>query len=419
MTPSPFRVLPCFIQLKSLRSSDTQRSESMAWRDLRLVKRLGLQVPVIQSPMAGLQASDLAIAVARGGGLGSIPCTVLSNEDMRRHVQHFREATQASSSPVSLCQTLSAADSDVNVHWQERLTPYYRKHGVEPAKIQDTMKLRMPFDESSLELVRELRPEVVSFHFGLPPSELLEGVKATDALVISSATTVREALWLEARGCDAVIAQGVEAGGHRGVFLPREDAGSPPNPQDQQYRNSSMRFPRQVGTIALVPQIVDAINVPVIASGGIGDARGLLAASALGAAAVQMGTVFLLADETNTSPLYRHALKRAASPDEEDTETAITNVLSGRPARALVTRVVRELGPTCAAVPEFPWAVGALRELQHSAEKAGDTSFSSFWSGQAVSFAKETSAESIVRSMAQELKELMKSMCDDEISSFP
>ncbi|KAL3661090.1 hypothetical protein V7S43_013699 [Phytophthora oleae] len=380
----------------------------MAWRDLRIIQRLGLRAPLFQSPMAGAQASDLAIAVARGGGLGAIPCALLSPEAVREHVQRFRSATKDLSAPVNLnffCHTLPLANPQADKQWQDILAPYYHEYDADLTQLTAKRALRMPFDETSLELVRELKPEVVSFHFGLPSPHMLQDVKATGAFVISSATTVREALWLEERGCDAVIAQGFEAGGHRGVFLPREDELS----NNDQYRNSSMDFPRQTGTMSLVPQIVDAVNVPVIAAGGIGDVRGVLAASALGAAAVQMGTVFLLSDEVNTSTLHRKMLKRAAINTERDVETAITNVFSGRPARGFVTRVMKELGPMCATAPEFPTAGAPLGALKKAAEAKGDTAFSSLWSGQSPGLAQEKSAASIVQSIIQEFDELVES----------
>ncbi|KAG7379491.1 hypothetical protein PHYBOEH_011927 [Phytophthora boehmeriae] len=376
----------------------------MAWRDVRIIKRLGLRVPLLQAPMAGAQASDLAIAVARGGGLGAIPCALLSPDAVRQHVEQFRAATKDLSAPINLnffCHTMPADNPVADKQWQDILAPYYREYGVDLAKLTAKGALRMPFDAVSLDLVRELKPEVVSFHFGLPSPQMLQGVKDTGAFVISTATTVREAQWLEERGCDAVIAQGLEAGGHRGVFLPREGESSH---RSDQYRNSSMNFPRQISTMALVPQIVDAVKLPVIAAGGIGDARGVLAASALGAAAVQMGTVFLLANETKTSQLHREMLKRAATATgEEAVETAITNVFSGRPARGFVTKLMRDLGPMCAAAPEFPMAGAALGALKTTAEEKGDTAFSSMWSGMSPGFAREASAETIVRSMAEEL----------------
>lgn len=377
----------------------------MAWRDLRVAQRLGLRVPLLQSPMAGVQASALAIAVSYAGGLGAIPCALMSVDAVRAHVQNFRKATNAPLNLNFFCHTLPPGNATADKQWQDILRPYYQEYGIEMPDLAATKDaLRMPFDDKSVQLVRELTPEVISFHFGLPCPRLLNSVKDTGAFIISSATTVREALWLEERGCDAVIAQGLEAGGHRGVFLS--------NTKEQnyssncQYRNSSMDFPQQTNTLSLVSQLVNAVNVPVIAAGGIGDARGILAAQRLGAAAVQMGTVFLLADEATTSTLHRNVLKRAANATENEIpETAITNIFSGRPARGFMTRVMQDLGPMCAAAPEFPTAGTLLENLRLAAEAKGETAFSPMWSGQSPNFAFEQSATTILRSIIQDLDE--------------
>ncbi|MDP6388738.1 MAG: nitronate monooxygenase family protein, partial [Alphaproteobacteria bacterium] len=227
-------------------------------------------------------------------------------------------------------------------------------------------------------IVEELHPEVVSFHFGLPAEALLARVKAAGCVVLSSATTVAEARWLEARGCDAIIAQGYEAGGHRGIFLGDD-------------------ISTQAGTMALVPRIVDAVEAPVIAAGGIGDGRGIAAAMALGAAGAQVGTAYLFTPEALISDLHREAL-RTASGDE----TALTNLFTGRPARGLVNRVMREVGPMSLAAPAFPTAGGALAPLKAKAEAAGDSWFSSLWSGQAASLGRETGAGELTRQLAEE-----------------
>jgi nitronate monooxygenase len=218
----------------------------------------------------------------------------------------------------------------------------------------------------------------VSFHFGLPEKRLLARVRTTGAKIISSATTVDEARWLEREGCDAVIAQGLEAGGHRGIFLSEDVSG-------------------QVGTMALVPQVVDAVKVPVIAAGGIADARGIAAAFALGASAVQIGTAFLVCPEAKVTPIHREALKRA-----KDSGTALTNVLTGRPARGLVNRLIREVGPISDVAPDFPLAAGAVLPLRVKAEAAGSGDFSSLWSGQAAALAREMPAGALTRHLAAE-----------------
>ena len=238
------------------------------------------------------------------------------------------------------------------------------------------MAIRAPFDDAMCATIEALEPAVVSFHFGLPTHALLERVKAVGCCVLSTATTVEEARWLEQRGCDAIIAQGLEAGGHRGMFL-------------------SEAITSQVGTLALVPQVVDAVEVPVIAAGGIADGRGIAAAFALGAAGVQIGTAYLFTPQSLISPLHRAALNAA----RED-QTALTNVFSGRPARGLVNRIVRELGPISDAAPPFPTAGNALAPLKAKAEAAGNADFSSLWSGQAASLGREMEADELTRKLA-------------------
>jgi nitronate monooxygenase len=227
---------------------------------------------------------------------------------------------------------------------------------------------------------------VVSFHFGLPNADLVKRVKAAGCLVISSATTVDEARWLEERGVDAVIAQGSEAGGHRGMFLSDDVAA-------------------QVGTFALVPQVVDAVKVPVIAAGGVTDARGIAAALALGAAGVQIGTAYLFAPESKISAPHRAALKSA-----RDDGTAITNVMTGRPARGLYNRLMRELGPINDIAPAFPLAAGALAPLKAKAEAAGSGEFTALWAGQAAALGRELPSRKLTRQLAEDAMERLRSL---------
>jgi nitronate monooxygenase len=228
------------------------------------------------------------------------------------------------------------------------------------------------------DLVVELKPEVVSFHFGLPEKELLDRVKATGAKILSSATTVAEARWLERQGCDAIIAQGYDAGGHRGMFL-------------------TQNISTQVGTMSLVPQVVDAVSVPVIATGGIADARGIAAALALGASAVQLGTAYLFCPEATIGPVHRQALRRAT-----DDQTAVTNVFSGRPARGIVNRIIREVGPISELAPPFPLASGAIAPLRLKSEAAGSEDFAQMWSGQSAPLGRELPAGELTKRLAAE-----------------
>ena len=254
------------------------------------------------------------------------------------------------------------------------LAPYYAELGLGDAPPYDVAIV--PFDDARCQVVEELRPEVVSFHFGLPADDLVDRVRASGARVIASATTVPEAQWLADHGCDAVIAQGAEAGGHRGMFL-------------------SADVESQVGTMALVPQVVDAVDVPVIAAGGIADGRGIAAAFMLGASGVQIGTGYLLCPEATISGLHRAALRSPAA-----LETALTNVFTGRPARSIVTRLMREVGPLSAAAPRFPRATGAVLPLRLAAEPDGDTAFTALWSGQAATLAAELPAGELTRLLA-------------------
>ncbi|MGE7154686.1 NAD(P)H-dependent flavin oxidoreductase [Methylorubrum rhodesianum] len=339
-----------------------------------LVRRIGIAHPIIQAPMVGPKA-PLAAAVSAAGGLGSLGCAALTPDQIRAEVAAIRAVTDGPFNLNFFCHALPALDPAREAAWRSALAPYYAEFGLDPAA-PVAMANRAPFDAAMAEVVEELRPAVVSFHFGLPAEPLLRRVREAGCLILSSATTVREARWLAERGVDAVIAQGAEAGGHRGLFL--TDAAA-----------------SQVGTIALVPQIADAVNVPVIAAGGISDPRGVAAAFALGASAVQVGTAYLRCPEAGLSAPYRTALSTA-----RDEDTALTNVFTGRPARGLLTRAVRELGPISAVAPAFPGAAVALQPLRTAAEAQGSGDFSPLWSGQAVGLSRERPAADLTRLLA-------------------
>ena len=346
------------------------------WPSNALLDLIGTELPIIQAPMAGAQGADLAIAVAQAGGLGSIPCAMLREDAIREAAQQLR---QASNRPFNLnffCHRAPEHDDQTEAAWQGRLAPFMAELGVEPPGKPG--RARMPFDEAMCALVEELRPSIVSFHFGLPAPELFGRVKEAGAVVLASATTVAEARFLTKAGVDAVIAQGVEAGGHRGMFLETDVAG-------------------QVGTMALVPQIVDAVDVPVIAAGGIADGRAMAAAMALGASGAQIGTAYLLTPQSTISELHRAALRAS-----KDGDTALTNVFTGRPARGLSNRAVRELGPMAPETPDFPLAANALAPLRKAAEARGSADFTPLWSGQAGALAREIDAGELTRKIADE-----------------
>jgi nitronate monooxygenase len=319
----------------------------------------------------------LAVAVSEAGGLGSLPCALLSLEQMRSELEAIRRQTSRPIHVNFFCHTPPRVDATREKLWRQRLQRYYEELGLDQ-NAQVAGANRASFDEKMCDLVVEFHPEVVSFHFGLPEEKLVQRIRNIGAKIVSSATTVDEARWLEGRGCDAIIAQGLEAGGHRGMFL-TEDVST------------------QVGTMALVPQVVDAVKVPVIAAGGIADARGILAGFALGAAAAQIGTAYLHCPESQISPLYRRALKGT-----RDNATSITNVFTGRPARAIVNRFMREVGPMSDVAPEFPLAAATLAPLRAKSEMAGSADFTPFWSGQAARLGRQLSAEELTKQLAAE-----------------
>jgi len=339
---------------------------------------LGIELPIIQAPMAGVQGSALAIAVSEAGALGSLPCAMLGPEAMRQELAAIRAQTTQPFNVNFFCHTQPRPDPAQERAWQAALAPYFAEYGIDAASIIPGPG-RLPFNAEAADVLEDFAPSVVSFHFGLPSAALLARVRGWGAKILSSATTVEEALWLEAHGVDAVIAQGFEAGGHRGMFL-TDDLSS------------------QVGTLALVPQIVAAVKVPVIAAGGIADAEGVVAAMALGAAGVQIGTSYLLCPEATTSALHRHALK-----SDSARLTAVTNLFSGRPARGIVNRIIRELGPISSAAPHFPLATAAIAPLRAKAESLGTAGFSPLWAGQNTSGCREISAGLLTRELAARL----------------
>ena len=321
-----------------------------------LLRILGTELPIIQAPMAGVQLGALAVAVSNAGGLGSLPCAMLTVDAMRKELAAIRVGTSEPYNVNFFCHTPPTPSAEREAAWRKLLAPYFREHGIDEASIPAGPG-RAPFTSESADALEEFQPRVVSFHFGLPASDLVARVKRWGSKILASATTVNEARWLEANGVDAVIAQGSEAGGHRGMFLSSDTS-------------------TQLGTFALVPQVASAVNVPVIAAGGIADAAGVAAAIALGAAGVQVGTAYLLCPEATTSSVHRQALKSAAAR-----ETALTNLFTGRPARGIVNRLMKDLGPINGLVPEFPLATAAIAPLRAKAEAQGKGEFSPLWSG--------------------------------------
>lgn len=340
-----------------------------------LQARLGLGLPIVQAPMAGHQDARLAVAVASTGALGSVPCATLTPDGMRDALRAF---TAQSSAPVNVnffCHQPPRADASRETRWRAALAGYYREFGLDPSRVP-AGPAREAFGHDAADAVEPFRPAVVSFHFGLPSPALLARVRAWGACVMASATTADEAEWLVSRGADVVIAQGVEAGGHRGLFL-----------------TDDLRT--QTGTLALVARLARAVPVPVIAAGGIADAPSVHAALRAGAAGVQAGTAYLLTPEATTTAVHRAALHSEAAR-----ETALTNLFTGRPARGIVNRLMRDLGPMSALPPDFPLAAAALAPLRAAAEAAGTGDFSPLWCGQHAAACRAAPAAEITRQLA-------------------
>ena len=336
---------------------------------------LGTDLPLIQAPMAGVQGSPLALAVSGAGALGSLPAAMLTPDQLRQELA----ALDASGRPYNVnffCHTPPAPDPAREAGWRQALAPFYAEAGLDAGAVPAGAG-RQPFSEAVADLVEPFRPPVVSFHFGLPAPALVARVKRWGARVLSSATTVDEARWLVQQGADVVIAQGLEAGGHRGTFLTDD-------------------LTTQAGTFALLPQVVQAVGVPVIAAGGIADAAGVAAAMALGASGVQVGTAYLLCTEATTSPVHRAALQSDAAR-----HTALTNVFTGRPARGIVNRVMRELGTMSPAAPAFPLATAAMAPLRAWGEQQGSGEFSPLWAGQNASGCQAVCAAEVTWALAQ------------------
>lgn len=339
-------------------------------------QRLSASALLFQAPMAGSQGSALALAVCSAGGIGALPAAMLSPDALTQELRTLSSGTDRPWNVNFFCHAPPDPDPAREAAWRQALAPFYAEAGLDIDAVAAGAG-RVPFSHAVADLVEPFRPPIVSFHFGLPAPDLLARVKGWGSVVLSSATTVDEALWLESQGVDAVIAQGSEAGGHRGMF--RTDD-----------------LTTQVGTFALLPQIVATVQVPVIAAGGIADAAGVRAALALGAAGVQVGTAYLCCPEATTSAVHRAALQSGAAR-----HTALTTLFSGRPARGIVNRLMRELGPLNPAAPAFPTATAAIAPLRTHWEKQGSGAFSPLWSGQNASHCRTQPAADVTRHLLQ------------------
>ena len=342
----------------------------VGWPNRRFLDLVGTEHPIIQAPMAGAGGVELCVQAIEGGALGSLPCGMLTPEEVRGQVAELRSLTSGPFALNFFCHSMPAEVDDSA--WRTLLEPYYEEFGVAPG---NGGALRLPFDAAMASVVEELRPPVVTFHFGLPAGELLERVRACGAVIIGNATTREEARWLCSRGVDAIIAQGFEAGGHTGRFLGSDPA-------------------EALGLFALIPRLADAFRLPIIAAGGIGDARGIAAALILGASAVQLGTAYLHTPEAQISSTHRKLL--------HDERTVFTNLMTGGLARGVRGRLIDELGPIRSEAPGYPLASAALGPIRAAAEERGEYGFSPLWAGQGAPLGDELPAAVLTRKLAAE-----------------
>lgn len=348
----------------------------MTWKSNKLTEILGLEVPIIQAPMASASTPALAAAVTNAGGLGSLGCAFHDASQIADDCRALRAATNGAYNLNFFVHKEPAQDEKRAETTRRALQAYYDEFAL--GEVPAAVPSRPSFDQAQLDAVIAAAPPIVSFHYGIPGPDVIQTVKNLGAKILSTATTVHEAKILEDGGCDAVIAQGFEAGGHRGTFASPPEAGN-------------------VGTLSLVPQVVDAIAVPVIAAGGIADGRGIAAALALGASGVQMGTAFVTCPESAAHAVYRDALMNA-----RDDETRLTSAFSGRSARALENRYLNEMAGREDNFPDFPILNTLTGPLRKASAAAGKGDFMSLWSGQSAALSKALPAAELLKTLVAE-----------------
>lgn len=347
------------------------------WPRNRLTELLGIELPIIQAPMASAATPELAAEVSNAGGLGSLGFGTSSIAAVEEQVEAFARRSNRGLNWNFFCHPEPDRIEARSAAMRERLAPIFTARGLGAPAVP---KPPFPtFGSDHVALIEARRPRIVSFHFGLPAPDLLDAVKATGALVLCSATSAAEARLLAEGGADVIIAQGAEAGGHRGTF-------------------TGLAITQQAGTMALVPQVVDAVDRPVIAAGGIADGRGIAAALMLGAAGVQMGTAFLRCPETRISAAHREALRGA-----RDDATRLTALFSGKPARSLVNEMIEELVDLEERAAPFPTQTSLTAPLRRD-----DGEWSPLWAGQAAALGRELPAADLVQKLAGDTGALLR-----------
>lgn len=349
--------------------------------DTRLLRALGVRIPIIQAPMAGISTPALVAAVSNAGALGSLGVGASTAQQAREQIVATRALTSKPFNVNVFCHQPAHSDPLREAVWLAHLQPLFAEFGAEPPAALKEIYRSFADDEALLQVLIEERPAVVSFHFGLPPTEWIDALHHAGIVLLGCATTPHEAMLIEQAGLDAIVAQGAEAGGHRGIFDPGQDA--------------------MIGTLALVRLIAKQSTLPVIAAGGIMDGQGIASALLLGASAVQMGTAFVLSAESGADAAYRHALT-----SQRAHQTRVTAAISGRPARGLINRMHTDVGsPDAPALPDYPIAYDAAKALNAAARARGNTDFAVQWAGQGAPMARALPAAELVATLAREFVE--------------
>ncbi len=345
-----------------------------------LLGLLGIKVPIIQAPMAGISSPAMAAAVSNAGGLGSLGMGAMSADQARDAIREFRRLSDGSLNVNLFVHRPAQADEAKQAAWLRRLAPEFDGVEASPPRVLKEIYKSFLVDDDMLAMLVDERPKVVSFHFGLPRPDQIAALHDAGIVLLASATNVQEARSLEAAGIDAIVGQGYEAGGHRGVFDPDAKDG-------------------QLGTFALTRLLVQSVRAPVIASGGIMDGAGIAAALELGASAAQLGTAFVATDESLADAGYRKILASDAAY-----ATVMTRVISGRPARSLANRFTRfGAGVADDVVPDYPITYDAGKALNAAGRAAGEAGYGAHWAGQGAPLARSMSSQALMQTLIGEL----------------
>jgi nitronate monooxygenase len=348
------------------------------WNRNKFTDRLNLKWPILQAPMGWLSTPALASAVSNAGGLGGLGMWGFSAEDAERRIAGFQQLSGGSLNVNYPLWPEPSITPEMSEPMRARLQPHFDSNGL--GTVPQPRGTASEVSDEHLAMLIRAKPQMVSFHFGLPPAKVISAIKGAGIFIISSATTVAEARILEERGVDAIIAQGLEAGGHRGTF-------------------TGVDISMQPGLFALLPQVVDAVSVPVIAAGGVADGRTVAAAFVLGASGVQMGTAFLRCEEANVLDAHRAALR-----EPTDSCTVVTDMITGRPARYIRNKLVEDL----LASELRPVAFPAQLSLTAPLGDTGDREFTALFAGQSAALAKDTTAGTLVESIAEATSECLR-----------